>query len=89
MEYVRAVAVDIDAVPAVAVDVAAHVIPLLYDEAGFPPPRRLIRERRAKKAAPHDQVVVYHRLNPFMLWYSAQGFVPSCIVILYHLLRRT
>jgi len=82
VEYVRAIAVDVDAVPAVAIDVAAHVVPLFHDKAGFPPPRRFVRERRAKKAAPHDQIVVYHRFNPFMLWSAPRGL--PLIVLLYY-----
>ena len=55
----RAVAVDVDVVQPLGIDVAADVAPALDDETLPAALRRLMGEHRAEQAGPDDQIIIH------------------------------
>ena len=65
MENVGTVAVDIDALHAFGVDIAADVAALVDDQHGLSGVHSLPGKGRAEQARAHDQIIVMHRISYF------------------------
>ena len=60
MEDVRTIAMDIDPIPLLAVQVPADMVPLLQDQHPLVRPAGLVREHRAEQSRPDNHKVVTH-----------------------------
>ena len=67
MENVGAIAVDVDVLHALGVDVAADVAALVDDQHGLTGVHSLTGKGRAKQAGAHDQIIVMHRISYFQM----------------------